>query len=108
MGSEVLVHFDLDAPTVVTEDTKELAHDVGDPTAAKPAPKTTVVARFGPRTRARIGERIEAVVDAEHIHVFDPETGLSIFDTPADGSGSAARVGAAPSGSAATSEKGSQ
>jgi multiple sugar transport system ATP-binding protein len=108
MGSEVLVHFDLDAPTVVTEDTKELAHDVGDPTAAKAAPKTTVVARFGPRTRARIGERIEAVVDAEHIHVFDPETGLSIFDTPTDGSGPAARVGAAPSGSAATSEKGSQ
>jgi multiple sugar transport system ATP-binding protein len=108
MGSEVLVHFDLDAPTVVTEDTKELAHDVGDPTAAKAAPKTTVVARFGPRTRARVGERIEAVVDAEHLHVFDPETGLSIFDTAADGS--APGTSAGPSGPAATpaatSEKG--
>jgi multiple sugar transport system ATP-binding protein len=108
MGSEVLVHFDLDAPTVVTEDTKELARDVGAPAAVQPHPKTTVVARFGPRTRARIGEQIEAVVDAEHIHVFDPETGLSIFDTPADGSSPAARVGAAPSGSAASSEKGTQ
>jgi multiple sugar transport system ATP-binding protein len=108
MGSEVLVHFDLDAPTVVTEDTKELAHDVGAPAAVQQHPKTTVVARFGPRTRARIGERIEAVVDAEHIHVFDPETGLSIFDTPADGSAPAARVDATPSGSAATSEKGTQ
>jgi multiple sugar transport system ATP-binding protein len=109
MGSEVLVHFDLDAATVVTEDTKELAHDVGDPSAVVPAPKTTVVARFSPRTRARVGERIEAVVDAEHIHVFDPETGLSIFDgTDMPVSSSAQSVGAAPSGSAATSEKGTQ
>ncbi|HVQ96644.1 MAG TPA: sn-glycerol-3-phosphate ABC transporter ATP-binding protein UgpC [Mycobacteriales bacterium] len=108
MGSEVLAHFSLDAPTVVTEDTKELASDVGEPAAVERAPHTVVVARFGPRTRARLGEQIETVVDAEHIHVFDPETGLSIFDTPTDGSAPAARVGAAPSGSAASSEKGTQ
>jgi multiple sugar transport system ATP-binding protein len=110
MGSEVLVHFSLDAPTVVTEDTKELAHDVGEPAAVEPAPETVVVARFGPRTRAREGEPIEAVVDAEHLHVFDPESGLSIFDgaTDSPGTASTADVGAVPSDSTVASEKGNQ
>jgi multiple sugar transport system ATP-binding protein len=109
MGSEVLVHFSVDAPTVVTEDTKELAHDVGDPTAVQPNPETVVVARFGPRTRAREGEPIEAVVDAEHLHVFDPESGLSIFDGATDSPGTAstaAAVGAEPADPAVASEKG--
>jgi multiple sugar transport system ATP-binding protein len=107
MGSEVLVHFSVDAPTVVTEDTKELARDVGEPAAVEPAPETVVVARFGPRTGAREGERIEAVVDAEHLHVFDPESGLSIFDEEGSpGSASTASVGAVPSDSAVASEKG--
>jgi multiple sugar transport system ATP-binding protein len=111
MGSEVLVHFTVDAPTVVTEDTKELASDVGeDPNAVEQKPHTVVVARFGPRTHAREGERIEAVVDAEHLHVFDPETGLSIFDGATDGQGTSATasVGAAPPDSAAAPEKGNQ
>jgi multiple sugar transport system ATP-binding protein len=80
MGSEVLAHFTVAAPSVVTEDTKELTRDIGEPVAVEPDPHTVVVARFGPRSLAREGERIEVVVDAEHLHVFDPETGLSIFD----------------------------
>jgi multiple sugar transport system ATP-binding protein len=108
MGSEVLVHFTLDAPTVVTEDTKELAKDVGeDLGAVQPQGQTVVVARFSPRSRAREGGRIEAVVDAEHVHVFDPETGLSIFDGGPDGSASSAS-GAAPEESATDSEKGTR
>jgi multiple sugar transport system ATP-binding protein len=90
MGSEVLVHFSLDAPTVVTEDTKELAKDVGhDPAAVQAREETVIVARFGPRTRAREGERIEAVVDVDRLHVFDPETGLSIFNGASTGPASA-------------------
>jgi multiple sugar transport system ATP-binding protein len=108
MGSEVLVHFTLDVPTVVTEDTKELARDVGeDPSAVQQREQTVVVARFGPRTRAREGEPIEAVVDTEHVHVFDPETGLSIFGDGPDGSTSAATRAERSSPSApAESEKG--
>jgi multiple sugar transport system ATP-binding protein len=119
MGSEVLVHFALDAPTVVTEDTKELAQDAGaDHTAVAQLPHTVVVARFGPRTTAREGAQMEAVVDAEHMHVFDLETGLSIFDgsEAGAGTGSAAgstsapgtNIGAAPAGAATAAEKGTQ
>jgi multiple sugar transport system ATP-binding protein len=110
MGSEVLVHFTLDAPMAVTEHTKELAEDVGeDPGGIERQGETVVVARFGPRTRAREAEPIEAVVDAEHLHVFDPETGLSIFDEPADGSASvsARSAGDAPAAATAT-EKGNR
>jgi multiple sugar transport system ATP-binding protein len=108
MGSEVLVHFTLDAPMAVTEHTRELAEDAGeDPGTLEPQGETVVVARFGPRTRAREGEPIDAVVDTEHMHVFDPETGLSIFDGSADGSAAtaASRAGNAPAAAAAR-EKG--
>jgi len=86
MGSEVLVHFTLDVASVVTEDTKELAMDVGVDPAVSPVGvgaghgQTVVVARFGPRSRVREGDRVEAVVSADHLHVFDRDTGLSIFD----------------------------
>jgi multiple sugar transport system ATP-binding protein len=96
MGSEVLAHFTVQVPSVVTEDTKELTADVGEPVTAEPDAHTAVVARFGPRSRAREGERVEVVVDVERLHVFDPETGLSIFDGEPGG----ARAAAAPSGTA--------
>jgi multiple sugar transport system ATP-binding protein len=106
MGSEVLVHFSLDAPTVVTEDTKELADDAGDDLGTAEEGQTPVVARFSPRTRSRVGDRIEAVVDAEHLHVFDPQTGLSIFEEGPGDAQPTASTGAAPVGAAAEREKG--
>jgi multiple sugar transport system ATP-binding protein len=107
MGSEVLVHFTIDAPMADTEHTRELAEDAGeDPAALNRPGETVVVARFGPRTRAAEGQPMEAAVDAEHMHVFDPETGLSIFGESADGSAPAA-VGSAGAAAAATvTEKG--
>jgi multiple sugar transport system ATP-binding protein len=107
MGSEVLVHFTLDAPMADTEHTRELAEDVGeDPTALERPGETVVVARFGPRTRAAEGQPIEAVVDAEHMHVFDPETGLSVFGDPADGPAAAAVSSAGAAAAATGTEKG--
>jgi len=107
MGSEVLVHFSLDAPTVVTEDTKELARDVGEPVVADRRGETLVVARFGPRTRAREGGRIEAVVDVDRLHVFDPETGLSVFDGgPASPASSSTPAGVPTATENTSTEKG--
>jgi multiple sugar transport system ATP-binding protein len=108
MGSEVLVHFGLDAPMAITEHTRELAEDAGeDPGNLDARGETVVVARFGPRTGAREGEPIEAVVDTEHVHVFDPETGLSIFDGSANGSAATAASGSGntPAAAAATEKR---
>jgi multiple sugar transport system ATP-binding protein len=79
LGSEVLVHFTVAAPPVLTEDTKELARDLGIQEAGRvPEATTTFVARLDPRTRARVREPIELVVDTARLHFFDPETGLGI------------------------------
>jgi multiple sugar transport system ATP-binding protein len=86
MGSDVLVHFVLDAPMVVTDDTKELARDVGTDVlgALDEAGKTDMIARFSPRTAARHGEPVTVHVATDRLHYFDPETGLSIWgdETP--------------------------
>jgi multiple sugar transport system ATP-binding protein len=84
MGAEVYVHFTLDAPLVLTEDTRELAADSGtealerlERQAARGANR--FVARMHPRTRAREGEPLDIFVDTRNLHFFDPETGQAIY-----------------------------
>jgi multiple sugar transport system ATP-binding protein len=83
LGADVVAHFKVQAPPVITEDVKELAHDVGaealqavEQDAAQG--ETTFVARLNPRTGARVGEPIELVVDVGRLHFFDRDTGLGI------------------------------
>jgi multiple sugar transport system ATP-binding protein len=79
LGSDLLVHFGLPAPAVVTEDTRELARDAGaDLPRVAVADRTMVVARCSPRSRARAGDRIGVTVDTSRLHVFDLDTGLAI------------------------------
>ena len=85
MGSEAYVHISIDAPPVLTDDTRELAEDTGavgtdamEDQAREGA--TECVARVSPRTRARKGERIELVVDTGRLHFFDLDTGSAIWD----------------------------
>ncbi|MGZ8611941.1 MAG: ABC transporter ATP-binding protein [Actinomycetota bacterium] len=85
LGADVVVHFKVEAPEVITEDTKELADDVGqvalqavEERAA--AGESTFLARLNPRTGAREGESIELVVDVHRLHFFDVDTGQGIYD----------------------------
>jgi multiple sugar transport system ATP-binding protein len=80
LGAQIVVHFDVDAPKVVTADTKLLekdAHTDEAPTHAE-VQGTKFVAAFAPRSRVKIGDQIEVVVDTERMHFFDPETGNAI------------------------------
>jgi multiple sugar transport system ATP-binding protein len=83
LGSDVLVHFSVEAPTVAIDDAKELAADAGHDTLEisrrSTAGTSTFLARVNPRTRAREHEPIELVVDTRRMHFFDPETGLGIY-----------------------------
>jgi multiple sugar transport system ATP-binding protein len=89
LGSEVVIHFSIEAPIVLTEDTRELAVDVGAEAVADleeraQASTSVFVAQLSPRTQAREGDRLELVVDTERMHFFDPETGLGIYDEELD------------------------
>jgi multiple sugar transport system ATP-binding protein len=82
LGSEVLVHFGVDAPPVLTDDTRELARDAGaaELEVERRRGRSTFVARLSPRTHARQRDEIELVVDTSRLHLFDPETGSGIYD----------------------------
>lgn len=70
LGSEIMVHFSLDAQTV----------DSGDPDAVEEAGVTAnTVGRFHPRSRVRIGDTAEIAVSTENMHFFDRDTRLAIW-----------------------------
>jgi multiple sugar transport system ATP-binding protein len=82
MGSEVFVHFGVNAPPVRGED---VAAAVGaetiEATAAQAREKGSLfVARLGRETRAREDEQVELLVDTRRLHFFDTETGSGIYD----------------------------
>ncbi|CAN5128158.1 sn-glycerol-3-phosphate ABC transporter ATP-binding protein UgpC [soil metagenome] len=85
MGAEAYVHFAVDAPRVLTEDTRELAQDLGveavlDLEKSAAETSATFVARVNPRTAARKGTELRLVVDTTRMHFFDPTTGAVIRD----------------------------
>jgi multiple sugar transport system ATP-binding protein len=84
MGSDVYLHFTIDAPPVFTEDTRELASDIDekaleDLKEQASERRSTWVARVGPETRAEIGEKTELSIDTRKLYFFDPATGASIY-----------------------------
>ena len=82
LGSEVLIHFTVDAPPVLTEDTRELARDagVGELETERHEGRSPFVARLSPRTEAQERQDMQLVVDTSRMHFFDPETGSGIYD----------------------------
>ncbi len=69
LGSDLLVHFPMDAKAV----------DAGDPDALKDLDENPLmIARVDPRSKAKPGEKIEVSIDTERIHFFDYETRLAI------------------------------
>ena len=90
LGSEVLVHFSVDAPPVLTEDTRELIGAQAGPMThtniaveelekAAAVGTSTFVARLDPKTRAAERKPLELAVDTTRLHVFDPESGLGVY-----------------------------
>jgi multiple sugar transport system ATP-binding protein len=87
LGSELMVHFSVDAPPALTEDVRELAQDLDAAVAGSldTSSETTMVGRFGARSRVRQGEEIEVAVDTRTLHFFDAESGLGIYNDTGKG-----------------------
>ena len=78
LGSAIMVHFGVEAPKVETEDTRALERDAHAADAVVKANGVPFVASFAPRSRVRVGDTVEIVVDTERLHFFDPATGAAI------------------------------
>ena len=71
LGSELMVHFAIDAHTVNSGDPDAPEQELGEGIA-------NAVARFSPRSRVRPDEPVDVTVSTENIHFFDAETHLRI------------------------------
>jgi multiple sugar transport system ATP-binding protein len=72
LGSELMVHFAIDARTV----------NSGDPDApevSQVAGAANAVARFSPRSHVRMDDEIEILVAVERLHVFDAKSHEAIW-----------------------------
>jgi multiple sugar transport system ATP-binding protein len=84
LGSELMVHFKLDARPAMTEEVRELAEDAGttaEELAGGDERHSVVVGRFSPDSKVREGESAEVAVDTRALHFFDTQTGTAIYDS---------------------------
>ncbi len=80
LGSDLMVHLSLDAREASgIEDIAELAAESGEgmPIAEE---RATVVARFSPRSRVKVGDAVQVRVDTEQLHFFDASSGEAVWD----------------------------
>ena len=76
LGSDLLVHATIDAPSASSLQLRDAAED------ALPLDESSrsgrLVARCNPRSNIAAGDTVELAVDVEHIHLFDPSDGARI------------------------------
>jgi multiple sugar transport system ATP-binding protein len=85
LGSELMVHFGINAAAAMTEEVKELAEDAGataEELAGGDARHSVVVGRFSPDSKVSPGKTAEVAVDTRAVHFFDTQTGTAIYDEP--------------------------
>jgi multiple sugar transport system ATP-binding protein len=81
LGSEILVHFNMDATAAETDEVRELQRDAGTEEVPSMGEGVRMVGKFGPRSRVTPGEDAEVAVDTRALHFFDPESGLGIYES---------------------------
>jgi multiple sugar transport system ATP-binding protein len=84
LGTQTLVHFEVDAPPVQTEEMKELAADSGAAEVGRyedqaNGARAKFVGEVDPKVRVSRGDEIELVVDTTQLHFFDRDTGAGIY-----------------------------
>jgi multiple sugar transport system ATP-binding protein len=91
MGSEIFLHFSVDAEPVATADVEEAVEEIAAVEAVKAQAArrgSPFVARIDRESRAGEGDAVHLLVDTRRLHFFDLETGESI----AGGAGGSPRM----------------
>jgi multiple sugar transport system ATP-binding protein len=71
LGSEIMVHFRIDAPSVDSGDPDAVQEKIGLDTA-------NAVGRFDPRSTVKLGDTVEIAISTENMHFFDPGSRLAV------------------------------
>jgi multiple sugar transport system ATP-binding protein len=85
LGSELLVHLDVEAEPILTDEVREVAGDV-DAAALERLEsealerRTALIARLETQALPSVDEPIEVGVDTRRLHFFDLDSGLAIYD----------------------------
>jgi multiple sugar transport system ATP-binding protein len=85
LGSEFLVHFELAAEPVLTEEVREVAGDVDAAELQRLESeaieqRTVLIARLETERRPAFDEPIEVGIDTRRLHFFDLDSGIAIYD----------------------------
>jgi len=82
LGSERIIYFGVEAPPVVTEETRQAAADVDEIVASDltrgQVGRTVCVGRVAGDTMISVGDRVELRLNPGRIHFFELETGLTV------------------------------
>jgi multiple sugar transport system ATP-binding protein len=70
LGSQTMVHFQVDSPSIQTEDLNDVNR--GNEKSAH------FIGAFSPRSTVKTGDTVRIAVDTSRIHFFDPATGVSL------------------------------
>jgi multiple sugar transport system ATP-binding protein len=71
LGSDLIVHAELDAESVVAEDDVDVDLEVAEG-------KSLVTARLSPQSGVKPGRPVRLHVDMEHVHFFAPDSGAAL------------------------------
>jgi multiple sugar transport system ATP-binding protein len=75
LGSEVMVHFGVDAPQVFTDAIRKGGDEEESLGRIAGESGSTFVASFNARTRVRPGDLVDVAVDTKHVHFFELASG---------------------------------
>jgi multiple sugar transport system ATP-binding protein len=86
VGAELFAHFTVESEAVQSKELQELAEDAGATEVPSAGEEGRIVARLDPASRVQEGQEAELWVDAERLHLFDPDSGASLTsDVSGDG-----------------------
>ncbi|MDQ3709145.1 MAG: sn-glycerol-3-phosphate ABC transporter ATP-binding protein UgpC [Actinomycetota bacterium] len=81
LGSELIVHFGMTAPPIVTEDMREAVDDAeafAEMQRAAESGGQIFTARMEPRNAPKVGQKIDVAFKTENLHFFDMENGAPL------------------------------
>jgi multiple sugar transport system ATP-binding protein len=75
LGSELMVHFGVDAPQIFSDGAKKAEESDDELNRIATDADSTFVGSFNSRSRVRPGDLIDVSVNTSHMHFFDPANG---------------------------------